>query len=191
MTTASQTNETNTTPAESGNPGTTPPQAENQGTTPPEGGNQVDIDKIIKQRLDRERKKWEAESEEKTKRARMDESDRLKADLADRDRRIEEAEAKATAAERRASLTGKVADPAAALRLLDDDHLNADGNVNVDALLKAYPFLAPTQERASAPAASTGAPPPHVGGTRVSSMPSDEFAELQKRALRGERVTLK
>ena len=146
MTTAPDSTET-TTPAASGNDGTTPPEAVNTGTTPPpEGGNQAqpDIDKIIQKRLDRERKKWEAERDEVEKRARMDEAERLKADLADRDKRIAEAEAKAVMAERRASLTGKVADPTAALRLLDDDHLTDDGAVNVDALLKAYPFLAPT-----------------------------------------------
>lgn len=150
----------NPTPAVGGNDSTTPPATASAGTTPqPEGGNQVDIDKIVKQRLERERKKWEAETEEAAKRARMDEAERLKADLADRDKKIAAAEQKALAAERRASLVGKVADPAAALRLLDDDeHLADDGSVNVDALLKTYPFLAPTTPPAGAPAASTGAP---------------------------------
>lgn len=155
-------NESNTavpTPVDGGNVDTTQAAADKTATTPqPEGGNQPDIDKIVKARLDRERKKWESEREEVEKRARMDEAERLKADLADRDKRIAEAEAKATAAERRASLTGKVADPAAALKLLDEEkHLTADGTVNVDALLKSYPFLAPTQAT-GAPAGSTGAP---------------------------------
>jgi phosphoenolpyruvate-protein kinase (PTS system EI component) len=73
------------------------------------------------------------------------------------------AEQKATAAEiarvqaaRQAALTGRVADPKAALRLIDDDHLTDDGDVNVDALLRAYPFLAPAQP---ARAGVTGANP--------------------------------
>jgi hypothetical protein len=135
----------NTTPAVGGNDGTTPPQAENQGTTPPEGGNQVDIDKIVKQRLDRERRKWEADRVEAEKRARMDEAERLKADLADRDAKIAAAEAKALAAERIAELTGKVVDPKAALRLWEEDD-------TLDTFLKRHPYMAPTQDRQAAPA---------------------------------------
>lgn len=139
MTQASQNEPNEPTPADSGNAGTTPPQAEKQGTTPtPEGGNQVDIDKIVKQRLDRERKKWDAEREEAEKRARMDEAERLKADLADRDKRIAEAEQKTLMAERLADLTGKVIDPKAALRLWEEDD-------TLDIFLKRHPYMAPAQ----------------------------------------------
>jgi hypothetical protein len=58
------------------------------------------------------------------------------------ERKAQEAEAARLQSARIASLTGKVADPKAALKLLEDEHLTADGDVNVDALLKAYPFLA-------------------------------------------------
>jgi hypothetical protein len=175
MTTAPHNDDTHeTTPADGGNAGTTPPQAANQGTTPtPEGGNaaQPDIDKIIQKRLERERKKWEAESEEKAKRARMDEADRLKADLADRDARIAEAEQKALTAERKAALTGRVADPTAALRLLDDAHVNDDGTINVDALLKAYPFLTP----------ATGPTPTRGAGGNTPNARKTEIAQLEER----------
>lgn len=164
----------NTTPTGSGDAGTTPPAAASAGTTPnPEGGNQVDIDKIVKQRLERERKKWEAESEEAAKRARMDEAERLKADIADRDKRIAEAEAKATAADRRASLTGKVADPQAALRLLDDAHVNDDGTVNIDALLTTYPFLAPTPTGPTATRGAAGGAMPR--GKDPTKMTDEEY----------------
>lgn len=96
-----------------------------------------------KARLDAERQK-------------LDEVERLKAEKADADKRVAELEAKATAAERRAALTGKVADPTAALKLLDpEQHLTEDGSVNVDALLETYPFLAPgkTPTQASTPGA--------------------------------------
>ena len=133
------------TPAGSGNASTTPPQADSQGTTPTEGGNQDAIDRIVKQRLDRERKKWEADRVEAEKRARMDEADRLKAELADRDARIEAAELKALTAERLADLTGKVIDPKAALRLWEEDD-------TLDSFLKRHPYMAPTPERPTAPA---------------------------------------
>jgi hypothetical protein len=146
----------NTTPASGGNAGTTPPEAAQTGTTPPpESGNQPDIDKIVKTRLDRERKKWEAERVEAEERARMSEAERLKADLANRDALIKEAEARALAAERRAALTGKVVDPQAALKLMGDDHVDEDGNVSVEKLLEAYPFLRP----ASAAPATAPEPP--------------------------------
>ena len=169
MTIAPQ-NEHDTTPVDGGNVDTTPPQADKQGTTPtPEGGNQTqpDIDKIVQKRLDRERKKWEAEAEERAKRARMDEADRLKAELADRDKLIAAAEAKAVTAERLASLTGRVADPKAALRLLDDAHLTESG-VDVDALLKDYPFLAP-QPAGTSPTKGAG------GGTPRGALTLEDF----------------
>jgi predicted nuclease with TOPRIM domain len=77
-------------------------------------------------------------------------------------KRAQEAEERATAAEqarvtaqRTASLTGKVADPKAALKLLEEGHLTDEGDVNVPALLEAYPFLAPAQAgRPSVPSAN-------------------------------------
>lgn len=72
--------------------------------------------------------------------------ERLKALEAEREELTKRAAAeseRATAAERLASLTGKVADPKAALKLLEDKHLK-DDKIDVDRLLKDYPFLAPT-----------------------------------------------
>lgn len=93
-------------------------------------------------------------------REKLDEVERLKAEKADAEKRASEIEARAVAAERRAALTGKVADASAALKLLDaDKHLTAEGDVNVTALLEDYPFLAPAADKA-ARTPSTGA-----GGT--------------------------
>lgn len=58
-------------------------------------------------------------------------------------KQAQEAETRRVTAERTAALTGKVADPKAALKLLDEHHVTDDG-VNIDALLKDYPFLAPS-----------------------------------------------
>lgn len=72
--------------------------------------------------------------------------ERLKALEIERDELTKRAAAeseRATMAERLASLTGKVADPRAALKLLDEKHVK-DDKIDVDRLLKDYPFLAPT-----------------------------------------------
>ena len=136
-----------TTPPVSGNDGTTPPQAETAGTTPPEGGNetQPDIDKIVQKRLDRERKKWQAEAEEQAKRAAMDEGERLKAELADRDKQIAERDATLKRERAYRDMADKVIDAedayaiAERLGLIDDD-----GKVDTTALLEAKPYLAKT-----------------------------------------------
>lgn len=81
------------------------------------------------------------------------EAERRKALTAEQ--RAAEAEAKAEAAtkaadervkaaERLVSLTGKVVDPKAALKLLDPEkHLDDSGAIKFDALLESYPFMAP------------------------------------------------
>ena len=148
MTTAPQNAEANTTPAPSGNEGTTPPEAVNTGTTPPtEGGNaaQPDIDKIVQKRLDRERKNWEAEADERAKRAAMDEGERLKAELADRDKQIAERDATLKRERAYRDMADKVIDAedayaiAERLGLIDDD-----GKVDTTALLETKPYLAKT-----------------------------------------------
>lgn len=101
-------------------------------------------------------------------RAKLDELERVKAEKADVEKRAQEAEARAVAAERRAALAGKVADPAAALKLLEDKHLQEDGSVNVDALLADYPFLKPAP---SGPASIGGANP---RGQKDPALMSDE-----------------
>lgn len=93
----------------------------------------------------------------------------LTAKVAELEKSQADAVAKATAAERRASLTGKVVDPVAALKLLDDaKHLTDDGAVNTDALLADYPFLAP---KAGVPVT------PGAGGTiaRTGDLTSEDF----------------
>lgn len=142
----------------------------------------------------REKKKAEKAAREsidaERKKAEMTEAERLKADKAEADRKVAEAEARAVAAERRASLAGKVADPVAALKLLDEEaHLDDEGNVLVEALLKTYPFLAPQQAGPTPTSGAGGTTPKGLTADKLKSMDSKEFAELQKRVASGERVT--
>lgn len=88
-------------------------------------------------------------------RQKLDEVERLKAEKADSDKRLAEIETRAVNAERKAALTGRVADPTAALKLLDPDKHLTDGEVNVDALLATYPFLAPAPAGVNIPGART------------------------------------
>lgn len=142
------------TPSEAEQTDTTPPQAETKGTTQAAAENaapQADIDKIVQKRLDRERKKWEAERAEAERLARMDEAERLKEELAKRDKAIAEREAEIRRERTLRTLTGKVVNEEAAYKLLDDTHLDEDGNVNLDAFLESYPFLKPAPQQEAAP----------------------------------------
>lgn len=90
-------------------------------------------------------------------REKLDEVERLKAEKADAEQALEVERTARTNAERMASLTGKVADPAAALKLLDTEkHLNEDGTVNTEALLTDYAFLAPNQKPAGTTISGAG-----------------------------------
>lgn len=119
------------------------------------------------------RRKWEAEvkkaAEEAAKRAQMDEAERLKAEKQELEARIAAETAARLAAERKAALAGKVADPNAALKLLEDRHLDEAGNVRIDALLADYPFLA-------AKPASPAWPPQGSGAARTYTL--DDLARM-------------
>ncbi len=149
--------------------GTTPPEGAQTGTTQPAAAKseqQFDpdtVEKIVKKRLDRERKKWEAEMEEARKKAEMSEAEKAQARTKELEAELEKERAARTASDRRAELTGKVRDPRAAMKLIEDEHVNEDGSVNVEAFLEAYPYFAPdsgkpTAKSATAPTPATGSP---------------------------------
>jgi len=110
----------------------------------------------------------------------------LTAKVAELEKSAAEAAAKATAAERRAALAGKVIDPAAALKLLDDTrHLDGDGNIDIEKMLTDYPFLAASK--------TSGAPAtPGAGGTltgRTAALTTLQ-ERLEKARTREERIAL-
>lgn len=167
--------DTQTTPAPAENGATTSAQTvteQPQAETPAKTLTQAEVDKIVAARLERERKGWETEKAEIERRAKMDEAERLKAEKADLEKQIQSERDARTSAERRAALVGKVADPAAALKLLEPAHIGEDGAVNVEALLKSYPFLA-----AQSGKSAVGAANPAGGGT---GKPTSIFAALQQ-----------
>lgn len=80
---------------------------------------------------------------------------------------------RATLAERRAALTGKVADVDLALAVFNPEkHVLEDGGLNVDALLEAHPVLAPVEQRAPVLSSARGG----VGGV---PKPTPEEAAIQ------------
>lgn len=110
-------------------------------------------------------------------REKLDEVERVKAEKADIEKALEAERAARTSAERRASLTGKVIDPEAALKLLNPEtHLDEDGNVNVEALLETHPFLAPTKTHAPATPGASGLPPNRaLTLEKIQAMSPDEI----------------
>lgn len=102
---------------------------------------QADMDRVVAERLARERKTQAEESKKQTDRAKLETEERLKVEREEADAKAADAEARARTAGYRADLKGEVVDVNAALRLVDDDKHVKDGAVDVKALLKDYPFL--------------------------------------------------
>lgn len=174
--------------------------ATDQTTTQPETQQPETFDREYVQKLRDENAKYRtrakeaAEAAEAAKtaaeRAKLDDLERERAEKADLQKQLEQERAERVNAQRQAALTGKVADPAAALKLLDPDaHLTEDGSVNVEALLESFPFMAPKQAGPTPTSGAGGSTPRVMTSDRLKSMDSKEFEELQKRVARGERVT--
>lgn len=116
-------------------------------------------------------KKAEEEAEAAKKaaeREKLDEVERLKAERADALKDAEAARAEAKRTKHLVSLAGKVTDPEDALLIAERAGFVTDDGVNVDALLKAKPFLAPPQLGVNIPGArsATG---------KTSALTPDDF----------------
>jgi hypothetical protein len=145
--------------------------------TPPPAAAEISQDefKALQAKYERAQKdlaKFRTRAEEVESAQKTAEAERLKqAPLEERLKALEaereELAARALRAERLASITGRVADPKAALKLLDETHVTEDG-VNVDALLKDYPFLAP-QAPGTSPTKGAG------GGTPRGHLTPEDF----------------
>lgn len=162
-------------------------------TTPPEGKSgenklltQEEVDRIVADRLKREREKarkeFEAEKTEAERRAKLEEGERLKLEKQEAEKRATDAEARVLRAERKAELTGKVSNPDRVLILMGEkaaDYFGEDGTANAEALLKDFPEYAP-----AVPTDSKPAPPAPLGGVRppTGKTPSKDtqLAQAQK-----------
>jgi len=130
---------------------------------------QEEVDRIVQSRLKRAEMKWEADYsarlEEEKKRGQMEESERLKLEKAEAERRAADADARVLRAERKAELTGKVTNPDRVLLLMGEkaaDYFGEDGTVDSEAVLKDFPEYAPAAEPTPkpSPTALPGVRPP-------------------------------
>ena len=107
---------------------------------------QADIKKFRTRADEVEAAKKAAETDALKQKSLEDQVKAYEQKLAEAEAKAEQAELRRIEAARIATLTGRVADPRAALKLLDTTHVTEDGDVNITALLEAYPFLAPPTE---------------------------------------------
>lgn len=143
---------------------------------------QTEVDKIVQTRLARAEKDVEARLEatrkEAEERAKMDETQKYKADLDKATARTAELEARAVTAERKAELTGKVADVNLALKVAEAKHFLEDGTLNGETLFADYPILKPADTSVLAITPSKPAPTPaaNPGGKSVAQSPQAALA---------------
>ena len=158
---------------------TAPAEEQQQTPTPAVSGNdgptftQADLDRIVAERLSRERKNQQEEAKKAAAKAQMDAEQRAQAEKAEAEQRAAEAEQRAKLAGYRADLKGEVVDVNAALKLIDDErHVLSDGSVNLKQLLKDWPFLA--KQGATAPGAGgVQGQPQHNTSTLAGAMAAD------------------
>jgi len=150
---------------------------------------QAEVNAIVAREKKKAEKAAREAFEQERKKADMTEIERAKAEAEEVKQQLEQERAARTNAERRAALTGKVADPTAALRLLDEEeHLDSDGNVNVNALLDTYPFLAPNGGSVDLPGARTHRKPKLTMDDVKKMTPAEvneRWAEVQEVFQRG------
>ena len=136
-------------------------QVQAEVVTPEKTFTQAELNAIIAKEKAKAARSAKEELEAERKKADLSEIERLKVEREEYEKRAMELEQRATVAERKAALTGKVRNVDAALKLLDDSHIGADGKIDVDAFLSSYDFLKPIEAPTSP---SVGGPNPAGGG---------------------------
>jgi len=144
---------------------------------PDKSFSQAELDRILKNRLERERKKWQEEAEERERKAKMDETERLKSEKEEAEKKAEQLEEAANKrliaaeAKLKASELG-ITDPNAAVKLADfaDVEVSEDGNVTgvEDALklaVEQYPILKQAAQNTT-PGAGRGSNPGRSTSTK-------------------------
>lgn len=159
---------------------TTAQPEEQQSPTPASSGDagertftQADLDRIVAERLSRERKNQQEEAKKQADRAKLETEERLKVEREEAEAKAAAAETRARLASYRADLKGEVVDVDAALKLIDDEAHVKDGAVDVKALLKSFPFLAKPGPTAPGAGGVQGAAAPDPTTSLSAAMAAD------------------
>ncbi len=135
---------------------------------------QAEVNRIVAREKSSAAKKAETDTVEREKRSKLEVEERLKLEKADAEKERDEAVAKARAAGFRADLKNEVNDIRLALLAIDPErHIKEDGSVDIKALLKDHPSLAPN--KASAPGAGgvQDNPSPDARSSLTAAMKAD------------------
>ena len=148
---------------------------------------QDEIDRIIQNRLARERKQWEAQLEEEKKKAAMTEAERLKAEKEEAEKRAQDAMSKANelllkAEVKQAAVDLGIVDPDAAYALMERENVEVnDGAITgvkeaLTQLLEAKPWLkrAPGKPGVGTPSNPDPAPTTYTRA-QLAKMSTDEI----------------
>jgi hypothetical protein len=167
---------TNPTPAPGQESQETPPTPGQEGQ--PKLLSQEEVDRIVAERLKREREKarkdFEAEKAEAERRAKLEEGERLRLEKAEAEKKAAEAEARLVRAERKAELAAKVTHPDRVLLLMGEKAAEyfPDGKADLEAIYRDFPEYQPQPD--SKPPG--GGVRPQTGRPLPSSL--DELARL-------------
>lgn len=142
---------------------------------------QAEVDAMVNARIARAKKQAAKEAEETLKREReranMDEAERVKAEMADREKELNELRAQNKRLSIANQLAGKVVNVDDAVRLVDEDLIDDDGRLDVDRFLESRPYLRADAQRQAGGTANPGSPPAGKRLTRdqIASMSEQEI----------------
>jgi hypothetical protein len=161
---------------------TTAPETDDASDQAPDGKTytQEELNAIVNARIARARKATAREVEERLKaereRAGMDEAERVKAEMADREKDLTALRDENRRLKIANQLAGKVVNVDDAVRLIDDDLIDDDGVLDVNTFLESRPYLRADNPKAGSRAAP-GNPPASKRLTRdqIASMSEKEI----------------
>lgn len=142
---------------------------------------QAEVDAMVNARIARAKKQAAKEAEEKLtrerERANMDEAERVKAEMADREKELNELRAQNKRLSIANQLAGRVVNVDDAVRLVDDDLIDDDGRIDVDRFLESRPYLRADAQRQAGGTANPGSPP---AGKRLTR---DQIASMSEKEI--------
>jgi hypothetical protein len=152
---------------------------------------QAELDKIVGERLNRSKAQYDSQlvkareeaAQQALEQAQMTEAEKYKLQLEEQKTALQAANERATTAERKSALVGKVADVNAALKLLEPEHILEDGSVNTELFLGKYPFLASSNNQPDLVEGGNGNGKP--GDINYTTLSREDFRKARDKILKG------